>query len=173
VFPLAALQALKAAPRVDLSALRVPELAVLRTGPAVRVDEPGRKWMGYSCKELERDQILPALDRWWRCDPERVAAGLLLPVTVCEFVVAVLVGLDGWVDNGEPATMRRFHFNRARLAGYVIDLTSTSGHVLLPGIDDEDQKLAAQLLGSRLPSQSGGPIAYVPAGPAVVHEGES
>ncbi|WP_037599579.1 hypothetical protein [Streptacidiphilus rugosus] len=175
VFPLEALQALKTAPHTDLSLLPVAQLAVLRIGPAMPVvgDEgEDRAWLGFGT-QLTPHEILHASNRWWRCDPSRVAEGRVLPVTVCGFVVAVLVDLNDWVDNGEPATLRRFHFTGARLAGYVTDLTSPEGHVLLPGVDAEDQKLAAQLLGSRLPSQSGGPIAYVPAGPAVVHEGVS
>jgi hypothetical protein len=164
VFPLDALQILQQAPHPDLSALAGTEVAVLRADAAQETNEPDREWIGVGAA-LSADQLLAALSGWWRCAPERVAAGKILPVTVAEFVVAVLTGLDEWQDNGQPATARRYRFTNARLAGYLTDLTDSASNVVPAGGDKAEQQLVHGLLGSRLPSQSGGPIAYVPAGP--------
>ncbi|MFC5910579.1 DNA-binding protein [Streptacidiphilus monticola] len=170
VFPLAALDALKSVPMADLSTLPGPTLAVLRTGPAAAAPDddpaPEREWIGFGAG-LTADQLLAASDRWWRCDPERVAAGRYLAVTVGEFVVAVLTGLEQAVHNGAPATMRRWHFTRASLLGWVTDLTDSTARTISTRAAAEDQAIARQLLGCRLPSESGGPIAYVPAGPSM------
>lgn len=166
VFPLGALQILQAAPTCALSALPGPEVAVLRTDAASEAAKgEGRTWMGYRA-DLPSDQLLPALSGWWRCDPARVAAGGLLVVTVAEFVVAVLADLDEWQPNGGIRQQLRYCFTRARLAGWLTDVTDPASASFLPGQDPAEHALVGPLLGTRLPSVSGGPIAYVAAGPA-------
>ena len=49
----------------------------------------------------------------------------------------------------------------ARLAGYLTDLVSPVS--AMKGVKPDDARIAALLLGTRLPSRSGGPIAYVNA----------
>ncbi|MFD0567949.1 DNA-binding protein [Kitasatospora saccharophila] len=162
VFPLAALQQLAARPAADLTALGASEVAVLRVSAPARVEEPEREWIGFGT-DLDQDQLLAALSGWWRCDPARVAAGGVLPVTVAGFVVAVLTGLDEWESDGAVGTTARFRFPAARLAGYLTDLTTPANAADPTGADDA--RLAELLLGTRLPSVSSGPIAYVPTRP--------
>ncbi|MGW2372197.1 DNA-binding protein [Kitasatospora sp. NPDC001683] len=170
VFPLAVLQQLQARPAADLSALGTPEVAVLRSDAPARVEEPDRTWIGFGTA-LDQAQLLAALSGWWRCDPARVAAGAVLPVTVAGFVVAVLTGLAEWESDGTAGTTGRHRFTKARLAGYLTDLT-TPANAATP-TDPQDARMAGLLLGTRLPSLSGGPIAYVPASPtATADEGE-
>ncbi|MFI9329298.1 DNA-binding protein [Kitasatospora sp. NPDC052868] len=158
VFPLAALQQLQARPVADLTVFGTPEVAVLRSDAPQRVDEPGRDWIGFGTG-LDQAQLLAALSGWWRCDPARVAAGAVLPVTVAGFVVAVLTGLAEWESDGTVGTAGRFRFPKARLAGYLTDLTAPANAA--DPADPEDVRFAGLLLGTRLPSVSGGPIAYV------------
>lgn len=162
VFPLAVLQQLQARPTADLTVLGVSEVAVLRSDAPVKVDEPDREWIGFGTA-LDEAQLLAALSGWWRCDPARVAAGGVLPVTVAGFVVAVLTGLAEWESDGTVGTAARFRFPKARMAGYLTDLT-VPANAAAPA-DPEDARLAGLLLGTRLPSVSGGPIAYVTTNP--------
>ncbi|WP_236652400.1 DNA-binding protein [Streptacidiphilus neutrinimicus] len=170
IFPLEAVQILHAAPHCDLTLLDVPEVAVLRADAASAASETDRDWMGYQA-DLPSEMLLPALSGWWRCDPERVAEGRFMLVTVAEFVVAVLADLGEWDHNGGTRQALRYRFTGARLAGWVTDLTAPTSarfpHTQAPS----ERDLVAHLLGTRLPSVSGGPIAYVPAGPAAAHEG--
>ncbi|MER5642314.1 DNA-binding protein [Kitasatospora sp. NPDC002227] len=162
VFPLAALQQLAARPAADLSALGASEVAVLRVAAPARVEEQDREWIGFGIA-LGQDQLLAALSGWWRCDPARVAAGGVLPVTVAGFVVAVLTGLDEWESDGTVGTTARYRFPAARLAGYLTDLTVPANAA--DPTDADDARLADLLLGTRLPSVSSGPIAYVTTRP--------
>lgn len=159
VFPLAALQQLQARPAADLTVFGTPEVAVLRSDAPARVDEPDRDWIGFGTA-LDQAQLLAALSGWWRCDPARVAAGAVLPVTVAGFVVAVLTGIQEWEADGTVGTTGRYRFPKARLAGYLTDLTAPANTA--DPTDPEYARLAGLLLGTRLPSVSGGPIAYVP-----------
>lgn len=173
IFPLEAVQILQAAPRCDLTLLDVSEVAVLRADAASQASESDRDWMGYQAG-LPSELLLPALSGWWRCDPERVAAGRHLLVTVAEFVVAVLAELGAWDANGGVRQSLRYRFTDARLAGWLTDLTAPQTSARFPLIQARSEReLVTCLLGTRLPSVSGGPIAYVPAGPAAAHEGES
>ncbi|MEU0401629.1 helix-turn-helix domain-containing protein [Streptomyces sp. NPDC006197] len=152
--PLHAVQALSARAPAPVDRLSVKELAVLRVDSARRIDAPDRAWIGYGAA-LEPDDLLKSLRGWWRCDAASVAAGGLLPVTLSGYVVAVLTGLETWVNNGEG----RHAFPDARLAGHVTDLVAPQIHYTSPR--DDDRELAQLLLGTRLASQSGGAIAYI------------
>ncbi|MQS16375.1 hypothetical protein F7Q99_30270 [Streptomyces kaniharaensis] len=81
-------------------------------------------------------------------------------MTVAGFVVAVLTGLAEWESDGTVGTTGRYRFTKARLAGYLTDLTAPANAA--DPADPEDARLAGLLLGTRLASVSGGPIAYVP-----------
>ncbi len=173
VFPLSALQQLQARPVADLADLGAPEVAVLRSDAPARVDEPDRDWIGFGTG-LDQGQLLAALSGWWRCDPARVAAGAVLPVTVAGFVVAVLTGLTEWKSDGTAGTGARYRFTGARLAGYLTDLTAPANAA--DPADPQDARLAHLLLGTRLAATSGGPVAYVPTRtadqPVTAEEGE-
>ncbi|WP_234327519.1 DNA-binding protein [Streptomyces sp. NRRL WC-3742] len=167
VFPLAALQLLQARPAADLTVFDAAEVAVLRSDAPARVEEPDREWIGFGTA-LDEAQLLAALSGWWRCDPARVTAGAVLPVTVAGFVVAVLTGLTACEADGTAGTAGRVRFQKARLAGYLRDLTAPA-NATTP-TDPEDARLAGLLLGTRLPSLSGGPIAYVPTRPTTTDQ---
>jgi hypothetical protein len=171
VFPLRGLQALESAPCCDLSLLPESEAAVLRADVASPSEEEDRDWIGYRA-DLSPGQLTDALSGWWRCDPGRVATGGLLVVTVAEFVVAVLADLASPHDNGGTRQTLRYKFPQARLAGWLTDLTDVSTAQFPTGQDPAERLLVQPLLGTRLPSTSGGPIAYVPAGPAATRHGE-
>ncbi|MFE4600466.1 DNA-binding protein [Kitasatospora indigofera] len=162
VFPLAVLQQLQTRPAADLTVLGAPEVAVLRSDAPAKVEEPDREWIGFGAG-LDEAQLLASLSGWWRCDPARVAAGGVLPVTVAGFVVAVLTGLTEWEADGTVGTAGRYRFTRARLAGYLSDLTAPVNAA--DPADPQDARLAGLLLGTRLASVSGGPIAYVTTSP--------
>ncbi|MFI6850071.1 DNA-binding protein [Kitasatospora sp. NPDC050467] len=167
VFPLAALQRLQARPAADLAVLGAAEVAVLRSDAPARVEEPDREWIGFGTA-LNETQLLAALSGWWRCDPARVAAGAVLPVTVAGFVVAVLTGLTAWEADGTAGTAGRYRFPEARLAGYLTDLTAPANAA--DPADPEDARLASLLLGTRLASVSGGPLAYVITNPTTADQ---
>jgi hypothetical protein len=158
VVPLEAVQELAARSHAPLDRLAVREIAVLRVEPAkpldsqhARDDGPGT---GFSA-ELDERAVLDRLTGWWRCDARSIAAGRVLPVTVAGYVVAVLTGLQHWESNGRG----RHRFPDMQLAGYVTDLVSPRIHITTT--TDEDRATAELLLATRLPSESGGPIAYV------------
>lgn len=155
--PLEAVQALSTRRTAPLDALMASEIAVLRVEADRQADEAGAtnpERTGYSAT-LQAEEIQRAMCGWWRCDAASVAAGGVLPVTVSGFVVAVLTGLDRWESNGQG----RHAFPDAVLAGYVTDLVRPVIHFTAPVA--ADRQAAELLLGARLPSHSGGPIAYV------------
>ncbi|MEU2309355.1 DNA-binding protein [Streptomyces misionensis] len=152
--PLSVVQALIARPSAALQQLDVKEVPVLRVDVAKPVEEPDRAWIGFAAS-LAPEDLLKALRGWWRCDPASVAAAGVLPVTLSGYVVAVLTGLDVWQRNGQG----RYAFPDARLAGYVTDLATP--RLVITARTDSDRQLAELLLGTWLPSHSGGAIAYV------------
>ncbi|MFD7757272.1 DNA-binding protein [Streptomyces sp. NPDC059757] len=158
--PLETVQSLSARSTASLSALASPEVAVLRVDAARQVQDPdreGREWTGFSTT-LSPEDILKALRGWWRCDAPSVAEGGIVPVTVSSFVVAVLTGLQRWESNGRG----RHAFPDAELAGYVTDLARPATH--LTALTAGERERAQLLLGTRLVTHSGGPIAYVATG---------
>ncbi|GCD40370.1 helix-turn-helix domain-containing protein [Streptomyces paromomycinus] len=153
MIPLESVQALAARKPAPLHRLPAEEIAVLRVDAAKLVQESDRDWIGFSAA-LPPEALLKGLRGWWRCDPASVAAGGVLPVTLSGYVVAVLTGLETW----EKDDRGRHAFPQARLAGYVTDLATPATH-LTPG-PAADRALADLLLGARLPSDSGGAVAY-------------
>lgn len=154
MIPLDAVQCLAARNPAALQHLDAGEIAVLRVDAARPTGEDGREWNGFTAS-LPPEILLKALRGWWRCDAASVAAGGVLPVTVAGYVVAVLTGLEQWESNARG----RRAFPQARLAGYVTDLATPTK--TLTTTVPEERRLADLLLGTRLPSHSSGPIAYV------------
>lgn len=155
--PLWVIQSLQARPRAPLHRLGTNELGVLRVDAARQVEGADRQWVGYA-SSLGVEDLLENLKGWWRCDAASVAAGGVLPVTLSGYVVAVLTGLDRW-EKGDGG---RHAFPNAVLAGHVTDLATPVKH--LTASRQTDRNLADLLLGTRLPSHSGGAIAYVSTG---------
>ncbi|MFJ8062914.1 helix-turn-helix domain-containing protein [Streptomyces sp. NPDC096142] len=154
MIPLEVVQALQTRRQAPLDRLPVEEIAVLRVDVARRMEGPERSWLGFAAA-LPPEDLLKALRGWWRCDPASVAAGVVLPVTLAGYVVAVLTGLQRWEKNSEGGHA----FPDARLAGYVTDLAAP--HTCVTSQIGGDRQFAEQLLGSRLVSHSGGTLAYV------------
>ncbi|MEV6758264.1 helix-turn-helix domain-containing protein [Streptomyces sp. NPDC051214] len=159
MIPLDTVQRLAARSPAPLHHLQADEVAVLRVNTARQVAEHDRDWTGFATT-LSPETLLKALHGWWRCDAASVAAAGVLPVTVAGYVVAVLTGLEHWESN----TRGRRAFPNARLAGYVTDLTAPA--TALTATTPGERRLAELLLGTRLPSHSSGPIAYVATRPA-------
>ncbi|MFD4306443.1 DNA-binding protein [Streptomyces albidoflavus] len=156
VMPVADIKTLARRERVGSEAAGGLELPVLRVGVAEQVEgDPERDWAGFST-QLTPDQLQAALSGWWRCDPERVVRAGLMAVTLGQYVVAVLTGIDGYDGRGDGRY--RFH---GTLAGSVTELVTPQQWVNpdAPGADR-----ARLLLGRRLESESGGPVAYVQPG---------
>lgn len=155
--PVADIDALARRESVDIAGPGLPELPVLRVGSVHRAgsDDPGRReWLGYGT-DLSPEQKLSALSGWWRCDPERVKRAGVMPVTVGPFVVAVLTGITGSAVDSDG----RWRFT-AQLGGHVTDLVTPVQAVDATAPHAEVTRL---LLGRRLDSESGGPVAYVRA----------
>ncbi|MGW0902902.1 helix-turn-helix domain-containing protein [Streptomyces sp. NPDC002853] len=158
MIPLHTVQSLASRSPAPLYHLEADEIAVLRVDAARQVTENDRDWTGFATT-LPPETLLKALRGWWRCDAASVAAGGVLPVTVAGYVVAVLTGLEHWENN----TQGRRAFPHARLAGYVSDLAAPAK--TLTATAAGERRLADRLLGTRLPSHSSGPIAYVATRP--------
>ncbi|WLQ45633.1 DNA-binding protein (plasmid) [Streptomyces laculatispora] len=152
--PLWVVQALQERAPAPVDRLDADLLGVLRVDAARQVQDADRKWAGYAAG-LGPDDLLKGLRGWWRCDAASVAAGGVLPVTVSGYVVAVLTGLDRW-ERGDGG---RHVFPDAVLAGHITDLATPMKHLTAP--QEIDRDIADLLLGTRLPSQSSGAIAYV------------
>jgi excisionase family DNA binding protein len=163
VLPVDVVQALAERPNAPLGRLvasgfaKSSRIAILRPGMAEPVDEPDRRWMGFSTR-LPPGDLLQGLRGWWKCNPESVQASGILPVTLGAFVVAVLMGLQTWETATDDAGAIRHRFD-AQLAGYISDLAAPVNKIRSSSTDAD--QAAALLLGSRLDSLSGGPIAYV------------
>lgn len=158
MIPLDAVQSLAARSHASLLHLDADEIAVLRVNAARQTGESDGEWTGFAAT-LPPEILLKALRGWWRCDAASVAAGGVLPVTVAGYVVAVLTGLEQWESN----TQGRRAFPRARLAGYVTDLATPAKELTATAAGE--RRLADRLLGTRLPSHSSGPVAYVATRP--------
>ncbi|GGS72367.1 hypothetical protein GCM10010222_11460 [Streptomyces tanashiensis] len=155
MIPLETVQALSSRPLAPLHRLPAHEVAVLRMrGADPSPSGTAQGTAGFSTVLLA-DDLLANLRGWWRCDAASVAAGGVLPVTVAGYVVAVLTNLQRW----ETSDTGRSAFPDAVLAGHVTDLTRPTIRLTAP--DTESRTAAQLLLGTRLASDSGGPIAYV------------
>jgi hypothetical protein len=165
VIPVGVVQELAGRPSAPLAELAAGGLVNATTVPVLRpsvaqdVDEAGRSSIGFHVASSAED-ILCGLRGLWICTPGAVAAAGILPVTFADFVVAVLSGLreGAWEHETDSAGKTRYRFD-ARLAGYITDLANPRNEIA-PS-ESEDAQLATMLLGTRLTSHSGGPVAYV------------
>ncbi|MGW5162360.1 hypothetical protein ACWEPN_43395 [Nonomuraea wenchangensis] len=132
-------------------------MAVLRVDAAKPVPNEDRPFIGFHA-DLAPEDLLEALRGWWVGRPEKIAQAGILPVTLGGFVVAVLTGLSGW-DTKVTENGRTRHRFDARLAGYISDLSTPTNMITVGTVDD--LRIAELLLGKRLTSTAGGPIAYV------------
>jgi excisionase family DNA binding protein len=153
--PLEVVQRLRDRTPAPLARLKATEIAVLRADVAKPEDKTSEQELTGFSADLPPETLVKALRGWWRCDPASVAAGGVLPVTLSGYVVAVLTGLTQW----ERDDRGRHGFPHAVLAGHVTDLAQPLKYLTAPR--PADRKLADLLLGTRLPSSSGGTIAYV------------
>jgi hypothetical protein len=165
VIPIDVVQELAGRPSAPLGALTAEGLVNTSKVPVLRPDvmqgvsEADRSSIGFHAASPAAD-IRHGLRGWWICTPDAVAAAGIVPVTFADFVVAVLAGLreGAWEQDTDSAGKTRYRFD-ARLAGYLTDLANPKNEIT-PS-EPDDARLAGMLLGTRLPSHSGGPIAYV------------
>ncbi|GAA2210548.1 hypothetical protein GCM10009850_060070 [Nonomuraea monospora] len=136
-------------------------MAVLRVDVAKRVSNEDRPYIGFHA-DLPPADLLEALRGWWVGKPEKIAQSGILPITLGGFVVAVLTGLSDWDTKVTDTGVTRHRFD-ARLAGYISDLEAPT-NMITTGTSD-DLRIAELLLGQRLTSTAGGPIAYLSAPP--------
>lgn len=141
-------------------------MAVLRVDVAKPVPDKDRSFIGFHA-DLPPDDLLEALRGWWVGRPEKIVQAGVLPVTFGGFVVAVLTGLSYWDTKLTDSGVTRHRFD-ARLAGYISDLDNPTNMITAGTADD--QRTAELLLGKRLDSTAGGPVAYVSA-PAIPSAG--
>ncbi|MEU7990095.1 hypothetical protein AB0B56_35050 [Streptosporangium canum] len=134
-------------------------MAVLRVDVAKHVPDEDRPYIGFRA-DLTPSDLLEALRGWWVGRPEKIAQAGILPVTLGGFVVAVLTGLSSWDTRLTDDGLIRHRFD-ARLVGYISDLDMPINMIGIGTVDD--LRIAELLLGKRLTSTSGGPIAYVSA----------
>jgi hypothetical protein len=144
-------------------------LAVLRTAAHRDAtlsdhDDRARKYIGAS-PTMSDDELLQASNRWWRSNPtELVAAGLLV-VAISGFIVAVLQVHSLARSQPDKKGLLR-HAYDASLLCRMDDLADASTkRVCLEGLPPGDRDGCLALLGCRVKSVAGGPIAY--ADPAV------
>ncbi|MEN3540768.1 hypothetical protein AAH991_37035 [Microbispora sp. ZYX-F-249] len=144
-------------PRLLSTPARTNTIAVLRVDVAKPVPAEDRPYIGFHA-DLAPEHLLEALRGWWVGNPEKIARAGVLPVTLGGFVVAVLTGLGDWDSRSTGDGPIRHRFD-ARLAGYITDLDAPANAVRSgsPG----DLRIAERVLGKRLTSNSGGPIAYL------------
>jgi hypothetical protein len=135
----------------------IATMAVLRVDVAKHVPDEDRSYIGFRA-DLPPAELMEALRGWWVGRPEKIVQAGILPVTLGGFVVAVLTGLSSWDTKLTDDGLIRHRFD-VRLAGYISDL-DMAANMITNGTDD-DLRTAGLLLGKRLTSTSGGPIAYV------------
>jgi hypothetical protein len=112
---------------------------------------------------LSPAELLKALQCWWRGDPAGISAATFLPVTVSRFVVAVLSEVKPAATRSTVSAAGRTevrHSFDCQLSGYVTDLVAPH-FMVSPGQSAEGEARTRLLLGNRVESLSGGPIAYV------------
>lgn len=112
----------------------------------------GPRALGYST-DLDDNTQLEALRQWWRCDPDAIIKAGLLIVTVAEIVVA-LVSVDRLSATIGNRQDKRHQF--AATWGARLDRLGLPPRVITP----THGPIGASILGTRCPTQSGGPIAY-------------
>ncbi|MEV4291882.1 hypothetical protein AB0K40_40810 [Nonomuraea bangladeshensis] len=137
----------------------IATMAVLRVDVAKPVSDQDRPFIGFHA-DLTPEDLLEALRGWWVGNPDKISQAGILPVTLGGFVVAVLTGLSGWDSKETENGLTRHRFD-ARLAGYISDLSAPANMITVGAADD--LRVAELLLGKRLTSTAGGPIAYVTA----------
>lgn len=132
------------------------EITVLRTGPAEEVFDPERRFMGYDASMTDQEANR-ATTRWWRCDPDRVLSAGLFLVTISTIPVAVFE-VNGLLDTLGHGTEVRHALDARLLARF----DATAGHTTFREPSD---RITAEdmttIMGSRVYTTSGGPVAYL------------
>lgn len=153
-------------------------LAVLRTRGAHPSDDPLRPQLGVHTT-FDNSYLASTCLRWWRGDPDRILACNFLVVTTGRIPCAIFE-VDGLVDSQGSGTDRRHHFAGRLLARVKATAAIEPGDTRmndLDGFHGEDDCFVStadgradpatlnhcrKILQSRVTSNSGGPIAYLP-----------
>lgn len=127
-------------------------ITVLRTTATTPSQSHARGSKGYDYK-MDADEISDANLGWWRVDTGRVIDNKIFVVTISTFVAAVF-SITG-IAASEGAGTERRHMLEGTLLG------STYHGVRGFGYKTRDYNMVETILGSRIYTESGGPIAYL------------
>lgn len=148
------------------------EITVIRQGmlaPADPFEGDPRTRTGFHTTMTD-DELDAASLRWWRCDPQRVVANGLLVVVVATIPVAVYrVGVGSDIDYLlEPESGRAAFTGRllARWGDTPEQIVARCRPIPSSPMTAAQQPLAAvaaTIMGARVHTESGGPVAYLTA----------
>ena len=125
-------------------------------------DDRTRKYIGAS-PTMSDDELLQASNRWWRSNPTDILAAGLLVVAISGFIVAVLQVHSLFRSQPDKKGLLR-HAYDASLLCRMDDLADASSKRLCSeGLSPRDRDGCLALLGCRVRTLAGGPIAYVDA----------
>lgn len=132
-------------------------LPVLRTAAATPSDD-GREFMG-DAAFLNDDQFVEGNAGWWRSDPGAITGAGILPVSIASFITGVL-RIHEVAESEQTGPREVRHFYKATVAGRVGVLGDRDTY-RITSEEPEVAELVRKLLGSRVRTVSGGPIAYL------------
>lgn len=134
-------------------------LPVLRTAAAKPAND-GRAFMGDAAHLTDR-QFRDGNAAWWRSDPDTIVGAGVLAVSIASFVTGVL-HIHDVARTRRIASKEVRHAYKATVAGRVGMLGAPETNRILTK-DPDLATLTRQLLGMRVRTISGGPIAYLTA----------
>jgi hypothetical protein len=123
-------------------------------------DDHTRKYIGAS-PTLTDDELLQASNRWWRSNPTEIVAAGLLAVAISGFVVAVLQIHSLARSEPDKKGLLRHAYDASLLCRMDDLADASSKRICLDGLSPADRDGCLALLGCRVKSMAGGPIAYV------------
>lgn len=132
-------------------------LPVLRTAAAIP-SEDGREFIG-DATFLTDAQFVEANAGWWRSDSGTITGAGILPVSIASFITGVL-RIHGVAKSQQTGPREVRHFYEAAVVGRV-GILGDRGTYRITSKEPEVAGLARKLLGSRVRTISGGPIAYL------------
>lgn len=132
-------------------------LPVLRTAAATPSDD-GREFIG-DATFLTDAQFVEANAGWWRSDPDTITGAGILPVSIASFITGAL-RIHGVAKSEQRGPREVRHFYEATVVGRVGILGDRNTYRITTN-EPEVAELTRKLLGSRVRTVSGGPIAYL------------
>jgi hypothetical protein len=157
-----AVLALANSPHVRVLDGRLPVLrtAAHRDATLSDHDDQARKYIGAS-PTMSDDELLQASNRWWRSNPSEILAAGLLVVAISGFIVAVLQVRSLARSQPDKKGVLRHAYDASLLCRMDDLADASSKRVCLEGLSPRDKDECLALLGCRVRTVAGGPIAYV------------